>query len=158
MTAFTVAHTTISLVAIVAGGVVVYGLLTSRRLEGWTAIYLVTIVATSVTGFGFPFDRLLPSHWFGIISLIVLAAVIPARYVFQLAGHWRTVFAVGVVLTLYLDVFVAVVQAFQKIPVLRSAAPTQSEPPFVIAQLATLLIFVSLGIAATIRARRAAIA
>jgi hypothetical protein len=158
MTAFTVAHTIISLVAIVAGGVVVYGLLTSRRLEGWTAIYLVTIVATSVTGFGFPFDRLLPSHWFGIISLIVLAAVIPARYAFQLAGHWRTVFALGVVLTLYLDVFVAVVQAFQKIPVLRSAAPTQSEPPFVIAQLATLVIFVSLGIAVTIRARRAAIA
>jgi hypothetical protein len=158
MTAFTIAHVIISLVAIVAGGVVVFGLLTSRRLEGWTAIYLATIVATSVTGFGFPLDRLLPSHWFGIISLIVLAAVIAARYVFQLAGHWRPVFALGVVLTLYLNVFVGVVQAFQKIPVLRSAAPTQSEPPFVVVQLATLLIFVILGIFATIRARRAAIA
>src|SRR5262245_44266980 len=130
MTTFTLIHVVISLVAIVAGAVVVYGLLTSKKLERWTMIYLIAIVATSLTGFGFPADRLLPSHVIGIISLVVLAAAIAARYAFHLAGAWRWIYAAGVVVALYLDVFVAIVQAFQKIPSLHHRDPTPSRPPF----------------------------
>ena len=142
----------------VAGAVVVHGLITSTRLDGWTAIYLVTIVATSVTGFGLPADRFLPSHALGIITLVVLAAVIAARYVFHLAGAWRWIYALGIVAALYLDVLIGIVQAFQKIPALHALAPTQSEPVFVVVQVAVLLGFTALGVCAGLRHRRAATA
>src|SRR5882724_7195310 len=145
---FTWFHTLISLLELVAGFVVVVGLLESRMLNGWTALFLITAVATSVTGFGFPFDRFLPSHWVAVISLATAIVALLARYAFHLAGAWRWVYAVGVVATLYFDVFVAVAQAFGKIPALRPLAPTQSEPPFAIAQGVVLVIFVVLGIAA----------
>jgi len=122
------------------------GLLGGKPLETWTVIFLATTVATSVTGFGFPFDHLLPSHKVGIISLFVLAVAIVARYVFHLAGAWRRVYVVGAVIALYLNIFVLIVQSFQKVPELKAMAPTETEPPFVITQGAVLLVFVLLGI------------
>jgi hypothetical protein len=148
---FTLVHVLLSLVGITAGLVVLSGLLTGKRFDGWTAIFLVTTAATSLTGFMFPFDHLLPSHKVGIISLVVLAIAVPARYVFHLAGSWRPIYVIGVLLALYLNVFVAVVQAFLKIPALKALAPTQKEPPFLIAQLVLLVLFVGLTIFATKR-------
>jgi hypothetical protein len=146
----TIAHVVISLVGIGSGFVVMYGLLTANELPVWTAIFLSTTLATSVTGFLFPFQKFTPAMGFGIVSLLALALAIPALYVFQLAGAWRWIYVVGSVLSLYLNVFVGVVQAFQKLPALKALAPKQSEPPFVFAQLAVLVLFVVLGIFTTI--------
>src|SRR6266850_6124153 len=148
MKTFTLIHVVISLAGIAAGLVVLSGMLTAKRLDGWTALFLVTTVATSVTGFGFPFDHLLPSHKVGITSLVVLALAILARYGFHLAGAWRWIYVVSAALALYLNVFVAVVQAFLKLPALNALAPTQTEPPFVVAQLAVLVLFIGLAIIA----------
>jgi len=150
---FTFAHVLISLVGIASGFVVLFGLLAAKRLEGWTAIFLVTTVATSVTGFGFPIDVILPSHIVGIISLVLLAIAIIARYAFRLSGVWRPVYVIGAGIALYLNVFVLIVQLFQKVPALKALAPTQSEPPFALAQGGTLVVFVVLVIAAAIRFR-----
>jgi hypothetical protein len=158
MSTFTLIHVVISLIALVSGFVAVYGLLTPRKLEGWTLIYLVTIVATSVTGFFLPADRFLPSHAVGIISLVILAAAIAGRYVFHLAGAWRWIYAAGLVAALYLNAFVGVVQAFQKISALHALAPTQSEPPFAIVQVVVLVAFAVVGILAGLRHQRAATA
>jgi hypothetical protein len=158
MSTFTLIHVVISLIALVSGFVAVYGLLTSRQLEGWTLIYLVTIVATSVTGFFLPADRFLPSHAVGIISLVILAAAIAGRYVFHLAGAWRWIYAAGLVAALYLNAFVGVVQAFQKISALHALAPTQSEPPFAIVQVVVLVAFGVIGVLAGLRHHRAATA
>ncbi len=130
---YTLIHVLIGLVGIGSGFIVLFGLLTAKRLDGWTALFLASTVATIVTGFGFPFDHLLPSHKVGILSLVVLA--IPARYAFHLAGAWRWIYVIGAVFALYLNVFVLIVQAFLKVPALKAMAPTQSEPPFLIAQL-----------------------
>jgi hypothetical protein len=145
---FTLVHVVISLVGIFAGLVVVFGMLSSKKLDGWTALFLATTVLTSVTGFFFPFDKILPSHIVGIISLVVLAIAILALYALHLTGPWRWIYVVSAVVALYLNVFVGVVQAFQKVSLLASLAPTQSEPPFLIAQAVVLVIFVVLGIAA----------
>lgn len=151
LSTFTLIHTAISLVMLVAGFIVVFGMLGSHRLNGWTAIFIVTGVATSVTAFGFPFTKLLPSHFVAIISLVVLAVAILARYVFHMAGAWRLIYVITAVIAQWFDVFVAIAQAFQKLPVLQPLAPTQSEPPFAIAQGVGLVIFVILGIAAAIK-------
>src|SRR5271166_1763630 len=127
---YTFLHVLISLVGIGSGLVVMLGFLTGKRLDGWTALFLITTVATSVTGFGFPFDHLLPSHVLGVISLLVLAIAVPARYVFHLAGAWRWIYVVTAAMALYLNVFVAVAQSFMKVPALHVLAPTQKEPPF----------------------------
>ena len=150
---FTLIHVLISLVGIASGFVVLFGLVAGKRLEGWTALFLATTVATSVTGFGFPFDHLLPSHKVGFISLVVLAAATAARYAFHLRGAWRHVYVVCAALALYLNVFVGVVQAFLKIPALKAIAPRQTEPPFVVSQGIVLLLFVVLAIVAAIRFR-----
>jgi hypothetical protein len=150
---FTVVHVVLSLVGIVAGIIVLAGMLATWRLPGWTALFLVTTVLTSVTGFFFPRDHLMPSHIVGIISLVVLVIAILALYRFRLARAWRWIYVVSAVLALYLNVFVGVVQAFQKVPGLARLAPTQSEPPFLVAQLFVLAIFVVLGIRASIRYR-----
>ena len=150
---FTFAHVLISVVGIASGFVVLFGLLTAKRLEGWTGLFLVTTVATSVTGFGFPIDIILPSHIVGIISLVVLAVAIIARYAFRLAGLWRSIYVIGAGIALYLNVFVLIVQLFRKVPALQALAPTQSEPPFAITQGAVLVVFVVLVIAAAIRFR-----
>jgi magnesium-transporting ATPase (P-type) len=145
---FTLVHTVLSIVALVAGIIVVMGLLASKSSNGWTAVYLVTAVATSATGFGFASPSFMPSHWVGVISLVVLLAAILARYVFHFAGSWRLIYAVSMVLSVYFLVFVAIAQAFLKVPALRAMAPTQSEPPFAIAQGVCLVIFIALAIAA----------
>ena len=145
---YTLIHVVLSLVGIGSGLVVLFGLLAGKRLTGWTGLFLATTVATSVTGFGFPFDHFLPSHGVGILSLVVLAIAILALYSFHLAGAWRRIYVICAVIALYLNVFVLVVQAFEKVPGLRALAPTQSESPFAIAQLLVLALFVALGIAA----------
>src|SRR5437899_2981129 len=150
---FTLVHVLLSLVGIGSGFVVIFGLLTSKRLDGWTALFLATTVATSVTGFGFPFHRLLPSHIVGIISLVVLAVAILARYRFHLAGAWRPTYVVSAAVALYLNVFVLVAQLFAKVPGLKALAPTQSEPPFLIVQVIVLAAFIALTIRAAIRFR-----
>ncbi len=153
LSTFTLVHVVLSLVGIGSGLIVMFGLLTGKRLDGWTAVFLASTVATSVTGFLFPFDHLLPSHIVGVISLVVLAVAILARYSFHLAGAWRRIYVVGAVIALYLNVFVAVFQVFLKVPALKAMAPTQSEPPFLVAQLSVLTLFVVLGIFAAIRFR-----
>ena len=143
---YTFLHVLISLVGIGSGLIVMFGFLTGKRLDGMTAIFLVITVVTSVSGFGFPFDHLLPSHIVGIISLIMLAIAIPARYIFHLAGAWRTTYVIAAAIALYLNVFVLVVQLFEKVPALKTLAPTQKEPPFLVAQLLVLGLFVALTI------------
>jgi hypothetical protein len=150
---YTLIHVLLSLVGIGSGFVVLFGLLAGRRLNGWTALFLLTTVATSVTGFGFPFDHLLPSHKVGIISLFVLAVAILARYAFHLEGAWRWIYVVSAVIALYLNVFVGIVQSFEKVPALKAMAPTQSEPPFVVTQLVALALFIVLAIFAARRFR-----
>ena len=150
---YTLVHVVLSLAGIGAGFVVMYGLLTRKRLNGWTTLFLASTVATSVTGFGFPVDRLLPSHIVGIISLVMLVGAILAYYVYQLAGAWRWVYVVCAAVSLYLNVFVGIVQAFQKIPALEALAPTQSEAPFLLAQLVVLSLFIALAIVAAIKFR-----
>jgi len=132
---------------------VIFGLLAGKRLDGWTAIFLTTTALTSLTGFLFPVEHILPSHILGMLSLLVLAIAIPARYVFHLAGGWRRPYVIGAATALYLNVFVAIVQAFLKIPALKAMAPIQKEPPFLIAQLLAMGIFIVLGLLATKRFR-----
>jgi glucose-6-phosphate-specific signal transduction histidine kinase len=128
------------------GLIVLFGLLSAKRLNGLTALFLLTTVLTSVTGFGFPFEHLLPSHKVGIISLVVLAIAILARYSFHMVGKWRWIYVVTAMTALYLNVFVLVVQSFEKVPALKAMAPTQSEPPFLVAQLVVLALFTVLTI------------
>jgi hypothetical protein len=153
LSTFTLVHVVISLIGVGSGLLVMYGLLIGKRLDGATAIFLASTVATSVTGFGFPFAHLLPSHKVGILSLMVLAVAIIARYVFHLTAAWRGIYVVCAVIALYLNVFVLVVQLFEKVPALRAMAPTQKEPPFLVAQLVVLALFVGLTIIAAKRFR-----
>jgi hypothetical protein len=142
---FTLIHVVLSLVGMFSGLVVAGGFLNGRIHDGWTGVFLVTTVLTNVTGFGFPFTDFLPSHAVAILSLAVLAVVIAARYWQQLAGGWRTTFVLGTVLALYLNVFVLLAQLFRRIPALIAAAPTQSEPPFLVTHVVVLVLFVWLG-------------
>ena len=148
---FTFIHVAISLLAIASGFVVLFGLITRKRLDGWTAFFLATTVATSVTGFGFPIHGVTPGIVLGVISLIVLAPALYARYGRNLAGAWRLVYVITALIALYLNVFVLIVQSFQKVPALESLAPTQSEPPFAIVQITALIAFIVLGIVASRR-------
>jgi hypothetical protein len=150
---FTVVHVVLSLIGIVSGIIVVVGMFGANRLTGWTALFLATTVLTSVTGFFFPSAHFGPAHVIGVISLVVLAVAIVALYFYRLAGSWRWIYVGSAVLALYLNVFVGVVQAFEKLPFLSRLAPTQSEPPFFIAQLVVMAIFVVLGILAAMRFR-----
>lgn len=150
---YTFLHVLISLIGIGSGLVVMLGFLTARWLSGWNTLFLVTTVATSVSGFGFPFVRLLPSHIVGILSLIALAVAIFARYRYHLAGGWRRGYVITALIALYLNVFVLVVQSFEKVPALRVLAPTQKEPPFLVTQLIVMAVFVALTILAAKRFR-----
>ena len=149
--AFTLFHVALSLIGIGAGFVVVYGLLTSKMYDGWTKLFLGTTVATSVTGYMFPIHKLTPGHVLGFISLIVLTFAILGRYRYGLAGGWRRTYAITAVVALYLNVFVLIVQLFEKVPALKALAPTQSEPPFQVAQLAALVIFALLAVRAAMK-------
>ena len=151
--AFTLIHVVISLVAIAAGLVVLGGMLVSSPLRSWTAVFLWTTITTSVTGFFFPFKGFKPSYVVGALSLGLLWLAYRGYYNHQLMGSWRWIYVVTAVTSLYLNVFVLVVQCFQKIPTLHALAPTQSEPPFKKTQLAVLLIFIALGAVATIHFR-----
>ena len=153
--AFTTLHVLISLVAIASGLIVLLAMIGNKRLDGLTAFFLVTTILTSVTGFFFHSKAIGPPHIVGVISLVVLAASLVALYVRKLAGVWRPVYVVTAVLALYLNCFVLVVQAFQKIAVLNAFAPTGSEPPFAAAQGVTLVLFVVLGFLAVRRYRPA---
>jgi len=151
LSAFTLFHVILSLVGIGSGFVVTYGLLESKRLDRWTAVFLSTTALTSVTGFLFPVRHFMPSHGVGIVSLIVLAFAILARYRYRLAGAWRRTYAVTAVVALYLNVFVLIAQLFMKVPALRALAPTQSEGPFKLSQLAALAIFAALAVRAAMK-------
>jgi hypothetical protein len=145
---FTTVHVIISLIAIFAGFIVLSGMFKAEKPGNWTALFLVTTVLTSVTGFFFPFGDLLPSHIVGIVSLAVLAVAILAFYIYHLARSWRWIYVACAIAALYFNVFVLAAQAFQKLPFLEPLAPTQSEPPFLAAQGLLLVVFIALGIAA----------
>lgn len=141
-------HTWLSLIALAAGFVVVNGLLQARDCPRWTALFLATSTATSVTGFAFPVTAILPSHIIGALSLVALAVAILARYRFRLAGTWRWIYAATALASVYFLVFVAISQAFLKVGALHDVAPTLSEAPFAAAQGIAFVLFVGLGVAA----------
>ncbi len=153
LTIFTFVHVALSLVGIGSGLVVVCEFLAAKQRGVWTTIFLSTTVLTSVTGFFFPVEQFMPSHAVGIVSLLVLAVAIVARYAFHLSRAWGPTYVVSAVIALYLNVFVLVVQLFQKVPALHALAPTQSEPPFLLTQITLLAIFVALAIVAAVRFR-----
>lgn len=142
---FTLVHVVISILGIITGLVAVGGLMAGARRDGVTAVFLVTTILTNATGFGFASERLLPSHVVAVISLFLLAVCLVARYVRHLEGGWRRIFVITAVAALYFNVFVLVVQLFQKTPALATLAPTQSEPPFAVTQLLVLVVFLWLG-------------
>jgi hypothetical protein len=155
LSAFTTLHVIISLVAIASGLAVMFGLLGSKRMPGMTAIFLLFTILTSATGFLFPFAQLLPSHMIGILSLVLLAIACIALYVMKLSGPWRSIYVATAMTSLYLNIFVLVVQAFLKVPALHTLAPSvpPSEPPFAIIQGIVLVFFVIAIIGASRRFR-----
>ena len=157
MDTFTLVHVALSLIGILSGLIVLCGLFTSNRMNGWTLLFLVATVATSATGFGFPFHGFTPAIGVGILSLIVLTLAIAARYAFHLAGAWRGIYVLGSVVALYFNVFVLVAQAFLKVPALHALAPKGSEPPFAIAQGIVLVLFILAGILSVKRFHPAAV-
>lgn len=148
LTTYTILHVIISLVAIIAGFVVMAGMPDGQRMPGCTALFLALTVLTSLTGFGFPFTGVLPSHVVGVISLVVLLFAILAYYQYRLEGPWRWIYVVTALAAQWFNVFVLIIQGFQKISLLHALAPTQSEPPFLVAQGVVLILFVVLGIVA----------
>lgn len=145
---FTLFHVLVSIAGIVAGCVVVGGLISGRRLDGWTGTFLITTFLTNLTGFGFPFPRLMPSHILGALSLLIIPVTAYALYKQHLAGSWRRTYVVTAVTVLYFNVFVLFAQLFAKVPAMIALAPTQKEPPFGLTQLLVLICFVLLGRAA----------
>jgi hypothetical protein len=140
-------HVVISLIAIVAGLIVMFGMLGSHRKPGLTAIFLLLTILTNATGFLIPplvSDKLLPSHIIGALSLVLLAIACIALYGMKLAGSWRWIYVVTALLSLYFNVFVLVIQSFLKVPFLHALAPSvpPSEPPFAVVQGLVLLFFV----------------
>ncbi|MEO8140367.1 MAG: hypothetical protein ABI742_12015, partial [Gemmatimonadota bacterium] len=125
---FTLLHVLLSVVGILAGVVVIGGLIAGTRLNSWIAVFLATTFLTNATGFFFPFARILPSHIVGGISLVILPIAMAALYWKHLAGGWRRVFVVTSVIAVYFNVFVLIVQLFQKFPLLIAVAPTQQSP------------------------------
>jgi hypothetical protein len=151
---FLLFHVAVSLVGIFAGLVVLFGLLRGNLDAGWTALFLVTTILTSATGFPLPPFGFDPPRAVGVLSLVLLALAVIALYGFRLGGAWSLVFVVSAVAALYLNVFVGVTQAFQKLSFLQPLAPTLTEPPFLGTQLLVLAAFVLMGgVAATRRQR-----
>jgi hypothetical protein len=139
---FTLVHVAISLIGILTGIIVAFGMLSAKRLDGMTAVFLATTVLTSVTGYFFPYHGFKPSYAVGAISLVVLAIAIYARYSRHMAGGWRRTYVITAMIALYLNCFVLVAQSFMKVPALNALAPTDSEPPFLISQIVVMLIFI----------------
>jgi hypothetical protein len=157
VSSFTWLHVVVSLIGIGAGFVVMWGMLSTKRLDGWTALFLTATVLTSISGFGFKVDHFMPSHAIGILSLVVLAVALYARYRQRLSGAWNQTYLVTALVAQYLNVFVLVVQAFLKVPALKVLAPTQTELPFAAAQLVVLAGFVVAGVVAFRRSRLAVV-
>ena len=157
LSAVTTLHVVISLIAIVAGLIVLFGLFKSQSTPGMTAIFLITTILTNATGFTFPFDKLLPSHIIAILSLVLLAIACIALYGMKLSGAWRAIYVITAIASLYLNVFVLVIQSFLKIGPLHELAPSvpPSEPPFAVTQGVVLVLFVIAIIAAARRFRPA---
>jgi hypothetical protein len=157
--ALNLAHVAISLIAIASGVGVVYGFFNASRMPRTTQLFLITTFLTSLTGFiFFKRDQILPSHITGVIALIVLVPTCIALYMKKLAGAWRRIYVIGAVISLYLNVFVLVVQLFLKVPalhVLAPNAPANPEPPFKIAQGVVLVLFIVAGFLAVKRFRPA---
>jgi hypothetical protein len=152
---FTMLHVVISLIGIVSGLIVLSGLFGSNRMPGITALFLLTTILTSATGFLFPFEKLLPSHMVGILSLVLLAIACIALYVMNLSGAWRWIYVVTAMIALYFNVFVLVIQSFLKVPALTALAPGNppSGPVFAVVQGIVLLFFVVAIIGAVRRFR-----
>ncbi len=157
LSTFTAFHVIISLIAILSGLFVMFGLLGSNRRPSLTATFLLFTILTSATGFLFPFDKLLPSHMIGIVSLLLLGIACIALYVMKLSGSWRWIYVLTAMIALYLNVFVLVIQSFLKLAPLHTLAPSipPSEPPFAVAQGIVLLFFVVVIIGAVRRFRPA---
>ena len=153
MAIFTLVHVVISVLAIATGFVVVGAMLCGKNISGWTAMFLATTIATNATGFGFPFEKFLPAHGIAIISLVLLAVAVYALYFRKLEGKWRLIYVVTALVSLYLNVFVLVVQTFVKFPVIHALAPNQNEPPFAITQGLVAFAFLYLGFVANKRFR-----
>jgi hypothetical protein len=155
LSVFTTVHVIISLIAIVAGIIVMFGLLGSKPMPGLTGIFLLFTILTSATGFLFPFEKLLPSHIIGILSLVLLAIACIALYGMKLAGPWRWIYVLTAMISLYFNVFVLVIQSFLKIPALTALAPGNppSGPTFAVIQGVVLLFFVVVIIGAMRRYR-----
>ena len=151
MTAFTIFHVVLSLIGIVAGFVVIWGFLTAKGLDVWNAVFLTCTTLTSVTGFFFPIERFTPGLAVGILSLLALCVAVVARYPMQMHGRWRATYVVTALISQYFNVTVLITQSFQKVPALTALAPTQTEAPFLITQLAALTVFIVLGVAAVAR-------
>lgn len=148
---FTLFHVVVSLAGIFSGGIVLAGFINDRPLGCANAFFLTTTLATSVTGFLFPVHHFMPSHGVGIVSLVVLTVALVALYRHHLAGPWRKTYVITAVLALYLNVFVLVAQLFQKVPALHVLAPLGSESPFLMTQLAVMVVFIALGVCAVVR-------
>ena len=156
LSTFTAVHVLISLIAIVSGVIVMFSLLGTNRRPGLTATFLLFTILTSATGFLFPFEKLLPSHIIAIVSLVLLAIACVALYGMKLSGAWRWIYVLTAMVSLYLNVFVLVIQSFLKLGPLHALAPSvpPSEPPFAIVQGILLLFFVVVIIGAIRRYRR----
>ena len=148
ITTFTLFHVVVSLLAIIAGLAVVGALAAGIRLDGWTGLFLVTTFLTNATGFFFPTPAFMPSHAVGVMSLVFLPVVLWARYRAGLAGGWRRTYVILTTTLLWMNVFVLIAQLFRRVPALIVLAPKQQEPPFLLTQVVTLVVFVWLGRAA----------
>jgi len=151
--AFTLLHVVITLVAIGSGLIVVGGMFASHKLPGTTALFLFTTALTSVTGFLFPIHGFTPALGVGIVACVILVFTLFALYKERLAGAWRPIYVITAIVSLYLNVFVLIVQSFMKVSGLNALAPTQSEPPFAITQGVVLLIFIIIALIALVRFR-----
>jgi hypothetical protein len=149
--AFTQFHVTLSLIGILSGLVVLLGLLGSKPANAVTALFLATTVLTSLTGFLFPFHGVTPGIVIGILSIVLLLAAILARYVYHYAGAWRWIYVGSTIMALWFNIFILIVQSFEKIPGLHDLAPTQTEMPFKVAQIVVLLAFIVLGVRALMK-------
>ncbi|HEY1424127.1 MAG TPA: hypothetical protein VGF20_11780 [Candidatus Acidoferrum sp.] len=153
MASLTLVHVLISVIGIISGLIVLFGFLKAKRMDGWNAIFLVSTILTSITGYFFPFHKLLPSHILGAISLPVLALALVARYSKHMAGPWLRTYIISAMVAFWLNFFVLIAQAFMKQPALHALAPTGSEPPFLITQVVVMLIFIALTVFAVKHSR-----
>ena len=152
---YTLIHVITSLIGIGSGLIVLFGMFAGKRLDAMTGLFLATTVLTSLTGFFFPFAHVTPGIVLGILSLVVLAIAVPARYSFHMLGKWRTTYVITAVIALYFNCFVLIAQSFLKVPALHAVAPKENEPPFAIAQGILFVLFIVAGILAVKKFRSA---